>query len=188
MRLSLCLSLGALSSRNAKNSDSGKKRKIGVVHRRRRVQIFWVLKHYGLLHLFLFAAPWNLVDMDEFLSFELVAVLLLLCEAVNFLQKSNKPNHSEKISKIVEEESCSYHESDRQTNDEPKTAKNQNYQYVVDWNSHCLPSSGEMIKHIAKLRSILLALFLEGMEKALESLIGMTENLQLKIWSIWDTQ
>ena len=41
--------------------------------------------------------------MDEFLSFELVAFLLLLCEAVNFLQKSNKPNHSEKISKIVEE-------------------------------------------------------------------------------------
>ena len=162
-----------------------KKRKKGVVYRRRRVQIFWVLKHYGLLHLFLFVAPSNLVDMEEFLSFELVAFLLLLCEAVNFLQKSNKPNHSEKISKIVEEKSCSYH---RQTNDEPKTAKNQNYQYVVDWNSLCLPSSGEMIKHIAKLWNILLALFLEGMEKALESLIGMTENLQLKIWSIWDTQ
>ena len=145
MRLSLCLSLGALSSRNAKNSDSGKKRKIGVVHRRRRVQIFWVLKHYGLLHLFLFAAPWNLVDMNEFLSFELVAVLLLLCEAVNFLQKSNKPNHSEKISKIVER-SCSCHESDRQTNHEPKTAKNQNYQYVVDWNSFCLPSSDKIDK------------------------------------------
>ena len=77
-------------------------------------------------------APSNLVDMEEFLSFELAAFLLLLCEAVNFLQKSNKPNSSEKISKIVEEESCSYHESDRQTNDEPKTAKNQNYQYVVD--------------------------------------------------------
>ena len=123
-----------------------KKRKKGVVYRRRRVQIFWVLKHYGLLYLFLFVAPSNLVDMEEFLSFELAAFLLLLCEAVNFLQKSNKPNHSEKISKIVEEESCSYHESDRQTNDEPKTAKNQNYQYVVDWNSLCLPSSGKIDK------------------------------------------
>ena len=81
----------------------GKKRKKVVVHRRRRVQIFRVLKHYGLLHLFLFAAPSNVVDMDEFLSFVLVAFLLLLCEAVNLLQKSNKPNHSEKISKIVEE-------------------------------------------------------------------------------------
>ena len=70
--------------------------------------------------------------MEEFLSFELAAFLLLLCEAANFLQKSNKPNSSEKISKIVEEESCSCHESDRQTNDEPKTAKNQNYQYVVN--------------------------------------------------------
>ena len=70
--------------------------------------------------------------MDEFLSFELVPILLLLCEAVNFLQKPNKPNHSEKISKIVEEKSCTYHESDRQTNDELKTAKNQNDQFVVD--------------------------------------------------------
>ena len=77
-------------------------------------------------------APSNLVDMEEFLSFELVAFLLLLCEAVNFFQKSNKTNHSENISKIIEEKSCSYHESDRQTNDKPKTAKNQNYQYVVD--------------------------------------------------------
>ena len=65
--------------------------------------------------------------MDEFLSFELVAFLLLLCEAVSFLQKPNKPNHSEKISKLVEQKSCSYHESDRQANDEPKTEKNQNY-------------------------------------------------------------
>ena len=39
----------------------------------------------------------------------------------------------------------------------------------------CLPSSGKMVKHIAKLLNILLALFLEGMEKALESLIGMTK-------------
>ena len=82
--------------------------------------------HYGLLHLFLFAASTNLVDMDEFLSFELEAFLLSLCEAVNFLQKPNKPNHSEKISKITEEKSCSYHESDRKTNDEPRTPKNQN--------------------------------------------------------------
>ena len=42
----------------------------------------------------------------------------------------------------------------------------------------------KLIKHIAKLQNILLALFLEGLEKALEFLIGMTENLQLKIWSI----
>ena len=47
-----------------------------------------------------------------------------------------------------------------------------------------LLSSGEMIKHITKLQNILLALFLEGMKKALEPLISMTENLQLKIWSI----
>ena len=47
-----------------------------------------------------------------------------------------------------------------------------------------LLSSGEMIKHITKLQNILLALFLEGMEKALEPLICMTENLQLRIWSI----
>ena len=135
MRLSSCLSLGAISSRNAKNGDSEKKRKKGMVHRRKRVQIFWGLEHYRLLHLFLFAAPSNLVNVDEFLSFELVAFLLLLCEAVNFLQKPNKPNHSVKICKMVEEKSCSYHESDKQTNDEPQTAKNQNYQYVVDWNS-----------------------------------------------------
>ena len=130
-------------------------------------------------------APSNLVDMEEFLSFELAAFLLLLCEAVNFLQKSNKPNHSEKISKIVEEESCSYHESDRQTNDEPKTAKKTKIiSMLLIETLFFLPASGEMIKHITKLQNILLALFLEGMEKALESLIGMTENLQLKIWSI----
>ena len=41
-----------------------------------------------------------------------------------------------------------------------------------------LQSSGEMIKPITKLQNILLALLLEGMEKALESLISMTENLQ----------
>ena len=41
--------------------------------------------------------------------------------------------------------------------------------------------SGEMIKHITKLQNILLALFLERMKKALEPLISMTENLQLKI-------
>ena len=51
-----------------------------------------------------------------------------------------------------------------------------------------LLSSGKMIKDIAKLQNILLALFLEGMEKSLESLIGITENLHLKIWPIWDTQ
>ena len=88
--------------------------------------------HHGLLHLFLCAAPSNLVHMDEFSSFELAAFHLSLCEAVNFLQKPNKPNHSEKISKIVEEKSCSYHESDGQTNDELKRGKSQNYQYVVD--------------------------------------------------------
>ena len=47
-----------------------------------------------------------------------------------------------------------------------------------------LLSSGEMIKHITKLQNILLALFLERMKKALEPLISMTENLQLKIQSI----
>ena len=62
--------------------------------------------HYGLLHLFLFATPSYLVDMDEFSSFELAVFLLSLCKAVNFLQKPNKPNYSENISKIVEKKPC----------------------------------------------------------------------------------
>ena len=135
--------------------------------------------HYGLLHLFLsFAAPSNLVDMDELLPFELAAFLLRLCEAVNFLQKPNKSNHSENISKIVEEKSCSHHELDRQTNDEPKTAKkNRIVSMLLIEILFCRPLSGIMIKHIVKLLNILPILFMYGIEKPQEFLIGMTENL-----------
>ena len=144
-----------------------KKKKKG--RRRRRVQIFWGLKRNRLLHLLLFASPSNLVDVDEFLSFELVAFLLLLSKVVNFLQKPNKPNHSEKIPKIVEEKSCSYHESDMQANDDPKAVKKQISSMLLVETLFCLPSSGGMIKDIAKWPNILMALFLEGMKRALES-------------------
>ena len=50
------------------------------------------IKYYPrpLYQQLLLAFPWNLVDLNGFLSFELAAFLLSLVTAVNFLQKSNE--------------------------------------------------------------------------------------------------